>query len=89
MVRILDESNLQEREERKEEEKVEPTPYELAGIDPNDLASPLWDEEKKLWLDRKTKEPLRDQDPGVPQNKWIGNHDNNDMDDVADGILPK
>lgn len=49
--------------------------YKAANIDPNDPNSPKWDEATQQWLDPKTNLPLRDQNPGIPTNNYVGRGD--------------
>lgn len=35
-----------------------------------------------ILTDPRTGKPLRDQNPGVPDSKWVGKHGVNDVDDV-------
>lgn len=90
VTKPVDESSTEEEmtppAETKNVPVENPDPYKIANIDPNDPDSPIWDEAQKLWLDRKTNEPLRNQDPGIPQSDYVGKHDPNDVDDIQDGI---
>ncbi len=64
-------------EERKEEVRT-PEPnsaYATANIDPNDPNAPKWDDANQQWLDPKTNLPLRDQNPGIPTNSYVGRGD--------------
>lgn len=54
--------------------------------DPTPPNGPLYDNQNKQWVDRKTLVPLRDQNPGIPDSEYIGKHDTNDVDDIADGL---